>query len=131
MIIIGDSRFDCEQLFLVHNIEDLKSTPSNSVVFIKSQNIKLQTFLANNCVEYGIFVNDFKEAIYANNLKAKYIICSQIIVDKLQKIAENYLFDAKILALIDFEEEINKMCEIGVDGVIYGSILKFNALEQI
>ena len=55
----------------------------------------------------------------------------QTIVDKLQKIAENYLFDAKILALIDFEEEINKMCEIGVDGVIYGSILKFNELEQI
>lgn len=131
MIIIGDDRFGLEKLFLVENIEDLSSTPSNCVVFIKSQNIKLQTFCANNCVEYGVFVIDFKEAIYANNLKAKYIICSQTIGEKLQKIAENYLFDAKILALIDCEEEINKMCEIGVDGVIYGAILNFNEWEKI
>ena len=131
MIIIGDARFTSETLFRVENIDDIAKTPSNSVVFLNAQNIDLQIFCFKNKVEYAIVIQDFKEAIYANNLNAKYIISNKDIAEKLQKIAENYLFDAKILVKINNENEINKLCEIGVDGVIYENILNLETTDNI
>lgn len=130
MIIIGDKRFGSETLFYVQNIEDIAKTPSNCVVLLNKQDIDLQYFCFKNKVEYAIVIQDFKEAIYANNLHAKYIISNKDIAEKLQKIAENYLFDAKILAIINNEDEINKLCEIGIDGIIYENILNLERADK-
>ncbi|WP_300795995.1 hypothetical protein [Helicobacter sp. UBA3407] len=40
----------------------------------------------------------------------------------MQKLAETYLFDAKILLCIQEEQEIEKTAECGIDGVIFANL---------
>jgi hypothetical protein len=45
-----------------------------------------------------------------------------------QNVAENYLFDAKILVLIEKEDEIEELALLGVDGVVFSNtIIKINS----
>ena len=38
---------------------------------------------------------------------------------ELQNLAENYLFDAKVLLCIKEEEEMLEIAKLGIDGVIF------------
>ena len=64
-----------------------------------------------------------KEAIYANSLNAKYIISEKELAKAIQKIADNYMFDSKILAVIETNDEIEEIAQSEIDGIIYKSIL--------
>ena len=68
-------------------------------------------------------VCSIKESIYSNSMKAKYIICEEKIIDTVQKLAETYLFDSKILSYITSENEIEKLAIQGVDGVVFKSLI--------
>jgi len=48
------------------------------------------------------------------------------LASKLQKIAENYLFDAKILVPISNESEMEIVAEAGIDGVIFQDAIIFS-----
>ena len=71
-----------------------------------------------------VYVKSIKEAIYASNFNAKYIICENELAKKLQKIADNYMYDSKILAIIDSNEELEQVAKLEIDGIIYRNLLK-------
>lgn len=119
MIILGDENFSSEKLLKVQNIDDISNTPPNSTIYLASGNVLIQKFCKLNKVNYAVVILSIKEAIYANNLNAKYIICAKDIAASIQKIAENYMFDSKILVEIDSEDEIEWAALNGIDGVIY------------
>ena len=74
-----------------------------------------------NC---AVKTTSIKEAVYANAMGAKYILPSAEILQSVQKLAENYLFDSKVLALIENEDEIEQLALKNIDGVIFHKILK-------
>lgn len=122
MILIGDSLIPHKAFSFVDSILDIEHTqPNSTLIFNYDENLLLYTRKNNlNC---AIVVSNIKEAIYCNALNAKFVICDKKLAKSIQKVAENYMFDAKVLAIIDDSEEIEKIALSEIDGVIYSSLL--------
>ncbi len=122
MIILGDKIVPYEELAFISAIDEIKNTKANStLLFFYEEELVKYSF--NNKLSYGVIVNSLKEAIYANNLNAKYIISEKNIAIQIQKIADNYMYDSKNLAIINTNEEFEHIAKDEIDGVIYRNLL--------
>ena len=122
MILIGDKDIPYEKLEQINSIEDIRNTQPNATL-IFDFNIEILKYIQLNDLKSAVKVKSIKEVIYASSLCAFYIIPTKDILDKTQKIAENYMFDSKILAVIESSNEIESVALREIDGVIYKSIL--------
>lgn len=123
MILIGDKNIPYETLTKVSTIEELVKTKANTMVvfeYIQS----LVDYCFKNNLSYGVIIKDLKEAIYSNALEAKYIICDKQLAQSIQNTADNYMFDSKVLAIIESNEEFEDITKQQIDGVIYNYLLK-------
>jgi len=118
MILIGDENIAYESIKRIYAIEDISSTKPNSTVLF-DLNIELLKYTQLNNINSAVIVNNIKDVVYASNLDARYIIVKKDISKIVQKIADNYMFDSKILVIIDDENEIEKSAIDEIDGVIY------------
>lgn len=122
MILIGDALIPHKTFTYIDSIMEIEHTQANStVIFNYDENLLL--YARKNNLRSAIVVTSIKEAIYCNALNAKYIICDKKLAKSIQKVAENYMFDAKVLAIIETNEEIEKIALAEIDGVIYSSLL--------
>lgn len=122
MILIGDSLIPYECMQKISNIPAIKETkPNSTVLFVYNE--ALMSYCFENNVPYGVMVETIKEGIYANALRAKYVISQKDNAVALQKIAQNYLFDSKILAIISSNDELEEIAKLEIDGVIYKNVL--------
>lgn len=122
MIFIGDKLVPFEELFKVNSIEEIKTTKANStILFAYNEDLLKYTF--ENEINSAVVINSIKEAIYCNALNVKYIIASKNLAKDIQKIAENYMFDSKVLAVIKSNDEIEEIAHFEIDGVIYESLI--------
>ena len=78
--------------------------------------LKLLRYCFDNQVAYAVKIDSTTQAVYANALNANYLICNLKIAKEVQKIAEHYLFDSKVIAKID-ERLLDRAIEAGIDGV--------------
>jgi hypothetical protein len=117
MKIFGHPWIESEQFYVVENEEEINKTPSNSTLLIEVFDIELMKYCQENLLSYMVNVVDIKEAIFANIIGAKYIKVSISLAQELMPIAQNYLFDSQILAVIAHENEIEEMAKYGIDGV--------------
>lgn len=111
MIIKEKSNF-----YKIKNIEDIKNTPSNStVLFDFDENI--MDFCQKNSINYAVEATSILESILANNFDASFIIVDKKMAKEVQDIANEYLFDSKILVKIVFDWQIEDFAKLGIDGV--------------
>ncbi|QKJ23081.1 hypothetical protein [Poseidonibacter lekithochrous] len=122
MILIGDKLVPFEEISNILNIEDIKTTKANSTIAF-GYNEKIMKYSFENDLNSAIIVNSIKESIYANALNAKYIIANKNLAKDIQKTAENYMFDSKVLAIIESNEEIEEIASYEIDGVIFKTLL--------
>jgi len=122
MIILGDNLVPYENIVKISNIDEIKTTPSNSIVMFYYDE-KILKYCYENSVPTIVIVSSIKESIYANSLKALYIVCEKNIASKIQKIADNYMFDSKITAIIKTNDEFEEIATLQIDAVIYESLL--------
>ena len=125
MIIIGDKYIPYENISKIDNIKDIKSTKPNIVVWFYFDKDIMQYCMQND-INYAVVTTSIKESVYSNSLNAKYIISPNNILEPIQKIAENYMFDSKILAVIKNENEIEDIAIKQIDGVIFKQIMDRN-----
>ncbi len=123
MIIIGDRFIPFEKIENIKTLEDIKQTSSNSTVCF-SYDKEIMSYCFGNNVPYAVKITSLKEALYANALGAKYLLPCTDILEEVQKTAENYLFDSKVLALIEDENEIENLARKSIDGVIFQKVIK-------
>ncbi len=123
MILIGDKNIPYENIKIVYDIDDIKNTKANSIVLFDF-NIALLKYTQLNDVKSAVLVHNIKDVIYASNLDAFYIIPNNDILIKTQKLADNYMFDSKILAIIENDEELEQMALEEIDGVIYKELIQ-------
>lgn len=122
MILIGDNLIPHKEFAFIDSILDIEQTIANTtLIFNYDENLLL--YCRKNSLENAVVVRSITEAIYCNALNSKFIICDKKISKSIQKVAENYMFDGKILAIIDSSEEIEKVALNEIDGVIYTSLL--------
>jgi len=123
MILIGDKLIPFIDIFNISSIDEIKNTKANSFISFR-YNESLLTYSFENNLDYAVVISSIKEAIYANSLNAKYIICQKDLAKKIQKTADNYMFDSKVLAHIETSDEIEEIALNEIDGIIYKNLLK-------
>lgn len=130
MILLGHRFFKSEPLYHIPDIDAIQNTPSSSVVyFYFSENtLDIAEHCRLNDISFALHATTIREIIYAHAMDAKYIVIPFELAESAQKIANDYLFDAKILVQSDDEEDIEELALLGVDGVIFtNGIVKVNS----
>lgn len=125
MIIIGHRFIQSDNFFHVANIDAIKKTPPSSCIYLEFDENNLETInhATKNNISLALGVNNLTELIYASNLGASYIIVEKELAHSAQNIANEYLFDAKILVNINNENEIEGFALTGIDGVIFSNAI--------
>jgi len=125
MIIIGHPWIDSQKFHKVFSIEDIREVVPQDIVLLEPlvESHSYAKYCKDNAIEYGVVVNNLENAIYANALNATYMICEEDTALMIQPIAQEYLFDTKILVLIHSTKEISKLARNGIDGVIFADAI--------
>jgi hypothetical protein len=120
MLIFGHKFIPSESFYHVINIDAIHHTPPSSTIYLdfKEDNLDIISHANLNNVKMALNVSNITEVLYASSLGASYIIVSQELAKNAQNIADNYLFDAKILVMIEDYELIESLALLGIDGVI-------------
>jgi hypothetical protein len=130
MYIYGHKFIQSDSFYHVANIDAIENTPPNSSVYLVFSEDNLETikYAVSNDVTLALGVESVNEIIYASLLGASFIVVTKELAKTAQNIANNYLFDAKILVHITDEDEIEELAILGVDGVVFSNaIIKINS----
>ncbi len=105
--------------FEIISKKDIQSTPPNSVVLF-DYDVELAKYCKNNSVLFAMRIKGIKELVYANALGCEYGLVEKDFVKTAQDIANEYIFDMKIILPIKNDEELEWAALNGVDGIIVG-----------
>ncbi len=121
MIIIGHPWIESSRFRKVFSEEDIKNSEVDNIILLEPlvDSIKLARYCQSNDIPYAVSVNTLNEALFCNALDANFMVCEEDEACVIQPIAEEYLFDTKILVLIHEEKDIAKISRSGIDGVIF------------
>lgn len=125
MMLFGHRFLVSEHFYHIENVTCIKKTPANSTIFLNfhEENLDIIDHLFTNSIKFALHIKSIKELIYAHALGASYIVVEQKLAEDAQKVANDYLFDAKILVHIEDEDEIEDLALLGVDGVIFAKAI--------
>jgi len=117
MLLLGHG----ENLYHIADVEAVLKTPPNSTMYLEfdENSLDIIDYLRANSIAFALAVKSLTEVIYANALDAKYIVTDENLCKEAQEIAQEYLFDAKVLVRIESDEEIERYAKKGIDGVLY------------
>ncbi len=130
MLFFGHRFLESESFYHIMDIEAIVKTPPSSTLFVdfNENNLDIIKHLNDNGISFVLSVTNITELVYASTLNAKYICIATELAKTAQSIAEDYMFDAKILVQIEDEEEIEELILLGVDGVLFSNaIIKINS----
>ncbi len=121
MLIFGHPWVDSPKFRKIFAIEEISHAEADEIILLEplSDSIVLARYCQSNQRHFAVTVNSVTEALFANALGSRYVVCQIEDAPNIQPIAQEYLFDTKILALISSEKEIAKMAALSVDGVIF------------
>ena len=124
MIIIGHKALQSPKFRAIQSIDDIKKTSANEVVFF-SDSFEIARH-CNECeITYAVEVCRVVDLMIYANLGAKYIVIwRKKLAQICQKLANEYFLDSKILLVVRDENGIEKTAKLGIDGVIFESVLK-------
>ena len=121
MLLFGHPYIDFKPFYHIDEIDEIEQTPANSTLFIhfRESNLDIIQHMRQNNLTFALEAATLSEVVYAHNLGAKYIVVKETLAKSAQDVAENYLFDAKILCRMTKEETLDEKISEGIDGVIY------------
>lgn len=125
MIIIGHRFIPSDSFFHVPNIDAIKNTPPSSCIYLEFSEDNLETInhATKNNICLALSAKNVTEVVYASNLGASFIVVDKELANSAQNIANEYLFDAKILVSIENEDEIEEFAQESIDGVIFSNAI--------
>jgi len=125
MLFFGHRFIESEKFYHVFDIDTVLQTPPSSTIYLEfdEKNLDIIEYLNENAIKFALKVQSITEVVYASALGASYLHVEQKLAKTAQKIAENYLFDAKILVHVESEEEIEEMALLGIDGVMFAEAI--------
>jgi hypothetical protein len=130
MLLFGHRFIASERFYHIEDIDRIFHTPSNALLYVEFSEEMLDVLehMRSNRLKYAVKIESIEALVYAEALDAAYIVVSSELAKDAQRIAEHYLFDAKILVQIEEESEIEVMAYEGIDGVIFpNAVIRVNA----
>jgi len=121
MLLFGHPYINFQPFYHIYESSEIELTPSNSTLMVEfnEESLELINYMRENKLSYALEVETLSELILAHNLGARYIIVRGDFAIEAQAVAENYLFDAKILCRLQTEGDLEEKIRDGIDGVIY------------
>ena len=128
MIIIGHPWINTNRFFKIFSIKGIAKSQADDIILLEplADSHTLAQHCQANKIPFAVVVNTLDDALFANALGAKYVICEEDAALMIQPIAQEYLFDTNILVLIHSEKEISKIARGGVDGVVFADAIYEN-----
>lgn len=123
MILIGHEEVKSPLFYRIETSEQIASTPPNSTV-IFDYAPALSRYCTENCIRTAVHVRHIKELILAHAMGATYCVVDKSLAINAQKIADDYLFDGKILLLSSDENDIEFAAINGIDGILFVNGIK-------
>ncbi len=125
MKIFGYREFQNEKLFLIKDISQINNTPPNSNILFDYNEDILQ-YVSKEKLPFSVITSSITETLISADFSAKYIVIKgKDLLLNIQKIADTYMFDSKILYLGKNEADIEYCALNGIDGIIFeNSIIK-------
>jgi len=130
MLLFGHPYVPSQPFYHIDAIEAIAHTPANSVVslFFTPENLDIIDYLAQNSIRFALHVETTTNAVIAENLGASYLIVLPKYGEDIQKVAEHYLFDAKVLGYIEEMNDLEDLIEMRLDGAIFSdAMIKVNS----
>ena len=121
MLLLGHRFIPSENLYHIADIEAVPKTPPGSTIYLEfdENNLDIIDYLRANAIDFALGVETLRDVIYANALGAKYIVTEDSLCKEAQEVANEYLFDAKIVVRIIDDDRIERFAKEGIDGIIY------------
>jgi len=125
MLIFGHPFIASPSFYHISEITDIERTPSNSTLFVEfsENNLDIIKHMQAHGLTYALEVKDLESLVFAHLLESKYIVVSETLSKSAQNVAENYLFDAKVLCRVAQDQALESFIVEGIDGVIYSSAI--------
>lgn len=125
MLLFGHPYVSSQPFYHIDAIEAIRHTPSNSVValYFSPENLDIIDYLRQNSIRFALHVESITDAVIAENLGASYLIVLPKHSSEIQKVAEHYLFDAKVLGYLDNMEDLEDLIELRLDGAIFAEAI--------
>lgn len=125
MLIFGHPHIENEKLYHINSIEAVEHTPSNSVLLFdyNAEVFELIDYAKENALAFALNISSLKDGIFAENLDAKYLLVSYENASVVQKAADTYLFDAKVLVHVENEDTMEDLAQHGIDGIIFAEAI--------
>jgi len=125
MLLFGHPYIDFRPFYHIDEIDEIERTPANGTLFIhfKESNLDIIRHMQQNKLSFALEAANLSEVVYAHNLGAKYILVKEELAKSAQNVAENYLFDAKILCRLEKEANLDEKISEGIDGVIFAQAI--------
>lgn len=125
MLIIGHPWIKSQKLRKVFSIEDIKKSQADEIVLLEPlvDSHSSAQYCQENGIACAVVTTSLDDALFANALGAKYMICEEDVALMIQPVAQEYLFDTRVLVLIHNEKEIAKIARGGIDGVIFAEAI--------
>ena len=123
MLLIGHELISNEPFYRVVSNEEIAKTPSQAVVLFNFDPA-LSMYCNAQKVSFAMHVKNIKELVLANALRASYFIVDKALALHAQKIADDYLFDGKVLLLSNDDNEIEFAASHAIDGILFENGIK-------
>lgn len=121
MLILGHPFIQYSPFFFIDSHDEIAKTPANSTLMFNYTDDAIT--LAKHCEAQGIAfamsVETLTQLNFAENLGASFLIVDKSLCQAAQKVAESYLYDAKILCRVFEESELESLLLDGIDGVMF------------
>ncbi len=119
MLIFGYDLIPSRPWCKVSTQQEIASTPSSTIILLDLNSLDIVTYCKEQNVDCALEVKSIKEALIASALGASYLFCAQDVAKEIQAIANEYLWSAKVITMIEDESELEVIAKIGIDGVIF------------
>lgn len=115
MIILGHALVPYEPLYLIKNGDEVFKYDNLLFKF----NDRLIAAAQKAQKKFSVITNDINEILLANGAGARFIIVDKKSAATAQKLANDYLFDAKIAMFIGSARALKNLSELGIDAAIF------------
>lgn len=122
MLVIGHSLIPSDIWQIVSSVQDINNTSPNSVSVLNNINESshIALYCKENSVEFACIVSTINDAIISNALGSSYIVLAdEVLAKDVQSIANEYLWTAKVIYLIENEKDIENIAKLGIDGIAF------------
>lgn len=125
MYLFGHKFIESDSFYHIQSIDAIDNSPPSSMLYVEfnEENLDIIKYMQANQTPFALGAEDITQIIYASSLGASYILVPRSLAKNAQNLANNYLFDAKILVHIEEEDEIEDLALLGVDGVIFSNAI--------